>query len=179
MALINELASSAVQKLGRILPAAGREEGAIATRAARPVMAADEAKLSAAARAFTASVVPFDVTATEQQLAGGGRLASKLEALGWGRDPRQVGLDNQGTFLHYAVAGTDEWKDAPLQYLRDGRKGFLLRDVAPGTEIQAAPHVIVDQTHNGWYSVSNRTPDDASAWLTGHGESLDWKTQTP
>lgn len=104
-----------------------------------------------------ASSVKFDTNNPELEAFA----ASK----GWNNANTQVGITSADL-----VYTTDDWKttrSVPLQYLFNNDRGFLLRDVPPGTNVEYAIHAQVYSSHDHFRSADER----ADVWLNNGGQN--------
>lgn len=87
------------------------------------------------------------------------------EAQGWNREGQKVGILKAD--LVYTTDGWKTTKTAPLQYLYDNERGFVLRDVPKGTPIEYAIHAEVGVSYDGFYSYDQR----ADTWFNNGGSN--------
>lgn len=139
-----------------------------AARIARAPIAKAEAAIGSLGHDAYVSALHFD------ERAPGVR--TLVQDLGWDAGTKaRAGLLTDATYAKYT---TDGWKSsaiAPLQYLRDGYQGFLLRGVAPGTPVEFAVQAKVGLTHNNFYSLDQTV----TRWLTTWGNNLKALAEKP
>lgn len=127
--------------------------------AMRPVFERDAALISDAAKALKKTTVSSVVHFDENQAA----VQKLIDELGMRQEGTQVGLQTSGTYMH--LKGADgNWSDIPLQYLHDNRKGFVLRDVAPDTNLEYTVHAQLGQSHNQFYSLDRKADGELNTW---------------
>lgn len=115
------------------------------------------------------SMVHFDESRPEIQ--------AFAQQLGWDKPNSRISLQLPNPTLKDPATGsaliytTDHWKTtrvSPLQYLIDNQKGFVLRDVAPGTDIEYAVHAFVGRSHDNFYSLDAK----ADTWVSDYGRNF-------
>ena len=75
------------------------------------------------------------------------------------------------------VYTTNHWKKtrtAPLQFLYDNSRGFVLRGVRPGRPVEFAVHAQLGNSYNGFYSYDKR----AETWINNGGRNYTANTTT-
>ncbi|HEY9721178.1 MAG TPA: hypothetical protein V6D47_04145 [Oscillatoriaceae cyanobacterium] len=126
----------------------------------QPISTAERDRDAAEAQFHAAHPIP--PSSVRHLDVGDAAVQSLIERLGGLRAGESATLLTLGTYMHWHANG--QWRDVPLRYLSDNRKGFLLSGVAPGTPIEYTTHVKIGVSHNHFYSIDRTLEGDLEPW---------------